>query len=68
LHESVDLRYVCDGLLVETGLVDVFDEGHRRVHEANMNKLGPDGKPIYDSGGKVIKGPNFKPADLSDLV
>lgn len=39
-----------------------------RVHESNMSKLGEDGKPIRREDGKVLKGPNYKPADLSDLT
>ncbi len=29
------------------------------VHAANMRKLGPDGKPLRDAGGKVIKPPGW---------
>ena len=38
------------------------------VHQSNMSKLGEDGEPIYREDGKVLKGPNYKPPDLSDLV
>ena len=40
------------------GLEEVYDE----IQKSNMSKLGKDGKPIYRSDGKVMKGPNyFKP-------
>jgi predicted HAD superfamily Cof-like phosphohydrolase len=39
-----------------------------RVHKSNMSKLGADGKPIYRDDGKVLKGPNYAPVDLEDLV
>lgn len=42
-------------------------EAFLRVHASNMSKLGEDGKPILREDGKVLKGPNYKPADLSDL-
>lgn len=29
------------------------------IMDSNMSKLGSDGQPIYDSVGKVIKGPNY---------
>ena len=45
-----------------------LDEAKNRVHESNMSKLDEDGKPIYRDEGKVLKGPNYKPPDLSDLV
>lgn len=43
-------------------------EALSRVHSSNMSKLGEDGKPIIREDGKVLKGPNFKAPDLSDLV
>lgn len=45
-----------------------LSEAFRRVHESNMSKLGDDGKPVYRWDGKVIKGPNYKAPDLTDLV
>ena len=46
----------------------LLDEALNRVHLSNMSKLGVDGKPIYREDGKVLKGPNYKPPDLSDLT
>lgn len=66
LKELCDLLYVTYGYAITFGL-DI-DTAFNRVHESNMSKLGPDGKPIYREDGKVMKGPNYKPADLSDLV
>lgn len=31
----------------------------RIIMESNFSKLGPDGLPIYDERGKVMKGPNY---------
>ena len=33
-----------------------------------MSKLGPDGKPVKRGDGKVLKGPNYRAPDLSDIV
>ena len=66
LKELCDLQYVLSGFVVTFGLP--CDEAFKRVHESNMSKLGPDGKPIYREDGKVLKGPNYKKPDLSDLV
>lgn len=66
LKELCDLQYVLSGFVVTFGLP--FDEAFKRVHESNMSKLGSDGKPIYREDGKVLKGPNYKKPDLSDLV
>lgn len=45
-----------------------LQEAFRRVHASNMSKLGDDGKPIRREDGKVLKGPNYKPPVLTDLV
>ena len=66
LKELADLLYVIYGYAATYGLP--IDAAFKRVHESNMSKLGEDGKPIYREDGKVLKGPNYKPADLSDLV
>lgn len=66
LKEMADLQYVLSGLAVTFGLP--LQEAFLRVHKSNMSKLGDDGKPVYREDGKVMKGSNYKPADLSDLV
>jgi|TARA_R110002111_G_scaffold141624_1_gene207624 hypothetical protein len=45
----------------------VFD-AFQLVHQSNMSKLGTDGEPIFREDGKVLKGPNYKAPDLSNLV
>jgi len=66
LKELADILYVVYGYAATYGLP--IDAAFKRVHESNMSKLGEDGKPIYREDGKVLKGPNYKPADLSDLI
>jgi predicted HAD superfamily Cof-like phosphohydrolase len=44
-----------------------LDEALRRVHHSNLSKL-VDGKPLRREDGKVLKGPNYCPPDLLDLV
>lgn len=68
LKEASDLLYVLLGTLVALGVADKFEEAFRRVHESNMSKLGDDGKPVYREDGKVLKGPNYKPPNLEDLI
>ena len=63
--ELADLLYVVYGFAVTFGLP--IDEVFERVHRSNMSKLGDDGKPIYREDGKVLKGPNYQPPDLTDL-
>ena len=66
LKELADLVYVCYQYAENMGWF--LDEALDRVHKSNMSKLDKDGKPIYREDGKVLKGPNYKPPDLSDLV
>ena len=66
LKELCDLQYVISGRAVAFGLP--LQVAFNRVHASNMSKLGEDGKPIYREDGKVLKGPNYEPPDLKDLV
>ena len=67
LKELCDLQYVLSGACVALGLNE-FQVAFNRVHRSNMSKLGKDGKPVYRKDGKVIKGENYKPPVLEDLV
>jgi len=66
LKELADLVYVCYQYAENMGWD--LDEAMHRVHESNMSKLDDDGKPIFREDGKVLKGPNYKPPNLEDLV
>ena len=66
LKELADLVYVCYQYAANMGWD--LDEALHRVHESNMSKLDEDGKPIYRDDGKVLKGPNYAPPNLDDLV
>lgn len=65
-HELADLSYVVNGSAVQFGIplrscMDV-------IHDANMRKLGPDGKPILDAHGKVKKPDGWEPANVSHVL
>lgn len=64
--ELADILYVTYGTAAAFG-IDI-DTVFNIVHESNMSKLGEDGKPIYRDDGKVLKGPNYKEADLSGVL
>jgi NTP pyrophosphatase (non-canonical NTP hydrolase) len=66
VKELADLVYVSFGYAATFGWD--LDEALRRVHASNMSKLGDDGKPIYREDGKVLKGDNYQPPSLKDLV
>jgi len=66
LKELADLVYVCYQYAENMGWL--LDEALDRVHKSNMSKLDTEGNPIYREDGKVLKGPNYKPPTLTDLV
>ena len=66
LKELADLVYVTYGYCATYGWD--LDRAVRRVHHSNMSKLGLDGNPIKNAEGKVVKGPNYRRPDLTDLV
>ena len=65
LKELCDLVFVCYQFAATYGLD--LDTALSRVFESNMSKLDESGKPIYREDGKVLKGPNYQPPDLSQL-
>ena len=66
LKELADLVYVCYQYAENMGWN--LDEAMDRVHQSNMSKLDKDGRPIYRDDGKVLKGPNYEPPTLMDLI
>ena len=66
LKELADLVYVCYQYAANMGWD--LDEALHRVHESNMSKLDEYGKPILREDGKVLKGPQYQPPTLEDLV
>jgi predicted HAD superfamily Cof-like phosphohydrolase len=65
LKELADLVFVCYQYAAARGWN--LDVAMRRVFESNMSKL-VDGKPLRRADGKVLKGPNYYPPILDDLV
>ncbi|OME55615.1 hypothetical protein BSK59_13980 [Paenibacillus odorifer] len=49
----IDILYFANGGLVESSIIP--NEVFSIVHQANMAKIFPDGKPHYNEVGKVIK-------------
>lgn len=53
-----DILYFANGGFVEMSVIP--DQIYNIVHQANMGKIFPDGKPHYDEVGKVIKPDNWE--------
>ena len=60
LEELTDVLYAVYGMAAEYGF-DI-DKAFDRTHESNMSKTMTPGT------GKLAKGPDFKPKNLSDLI
>lgn len=65
LKELGDVMYVASGFAVTFGLP--ISRAFDRIHESNMSKM-VDGKALKNDDGKVMKGPNYQPPALDDLV
>lgn len=61
-----DIDYVCQGANLVFGFP--AEEVVREIHRANMSKLDADGRPIYDAGGKAMKGPAYRAPDIKQLL
>ena len=60
--ELSDLQYVIEGTVLEFGLP--WEAVEQENHRSQMSKLGPSGQPIRRHDGKVLKGPNYREADM----
>ncbi len=70
LDALIDLTYVLFGTVLYMGLREQFIEGWKRVHSSNMTKtkaLKPEDSK-RGSAFDIIKGPDFIPASLKDLL
>ncbi len=61
-----DILYVTYGAGHAFGIN--LDKCFKEVQNSNMSKLGPDGKPIYNKKGKVMKGPDYFKPNLEKFV
>jgi NTP pyrophosphatase (non-canonical NTP hydrolase) len=66
LKELADLVFVCYQMAAYLGMD--LDEAMERVFRSNMSKLGKDGKPVRREDGKVLKGFDYQPPALLDLI
>lgn len=61
-----DMVYVIYGTALTYGidLDAVIDE----IHASNMTKLADDGLPLLRPDGKVLKGPNYEPPNIKEVL
>ena len=69
VFERLEPRLARVTAMVEEKFIDLGDEAFDRVHASNMSKLDDNGQPIRrESDGKILKGPNYAPPVLIDLI
>jgi predicted HAD superfamily Cof-like phosphohydrolase len=61
-----DIDYVVCGTALALGIP--HDAVVWEVHHANMTKLGADGKPLLRADGKVMRGPNYEPPRVGNVI
>ena len=66
IKELSDVVFVCYQFAAAFNLD--LDRAMALVFESNLSKLDEQGKPIFREDGKVLKGPNYTPPDLSECV
>ena len=68
LKEMSDLQVVLSGAAVQFRQLRNLQPAFVRVCESNLSKLGDDGKFEKREDGKILKGDNYIPPDLKDLI
>lgn len=68
LDALTDILYVVFGTYHTLGLACAARDAFEEVHLSNMSKLGEDGRPYKNAAGKVMKGPNYFPPNLFNIV
>ena len=61
-----DIHYIAAGTEVAYGIPG--EEIFNHVHDNNMSKLGPDGKPVYRADGKVLKPDGYQPPNIDEFL
>lgn len=61
-----DILYVTYGAAHVYGIP--IDKVFAEVHRSNMTKLGSDGRPVYREDGKVVKGPDYEPPNIVEIL
>lgn len=66
------LDSLCDQIVTATGVAHMLGmdiEGAlKEVNRSNWSKFDDDGNPLFDKNGKIKKGPNYTPPDLSGYI
>lgn len=62
-----DMVYILLGTILKHGLQDKIFDIVKEIHRSNMTKL-EDGKPVRREDGKIVKGKNYQPPRLDEIL
>ena len=66
------LDSLCDQIVTAVGVAHMFGldiEGAlQEVNRSNWSKFDSDGQPLFDKKGKIKKGPNYTPPNLTKFL
>lgn len=68
LDALTDLQYVLDGTYLSLGLAKYKHAAFAEVHRSNMSKLAANGDPVLREDGKILKGPDYSPPRLAEVM
>ncbi|MAP79679.1 MAG: hypothetical protein CL526_01195 [Aequorivita sp.] len=63
-----DMLYILCGTIIEHGLQDKIEAVFKEIQRSNMSKLNAAGNPEYRADGKVLKGANYAPPNLIEIL
>jgi len=63
-----DQLYILCGTILKHGLQHKIEEVFKEIHRSNMSKLDEDGTPKFREDGKILKGPNYSPPNIFDII
>lgn len=63
-----DMLYILCGTIIEHGLQDKIEAVFKEIQRSNMSKLNAQGNPEYRADGKVLKGANYAPPNLIEIL
>lgn len=63
-----DQLYILCGTILAHGMQHIIQDVFDEIQRSNMSKLGADGNPVYREDGKIMKGPNYTPPQIKNIV
>lgn len=63
-----DMLYILCGTIIEHGMQDKIEAVFNEIQRSNMSKLNAEGNPVYRADRKVLKGANYSPPNLIEIL